>query len=144
MGSKNKGVANPVVQSSAPTSSTPAAPAKPNKIPRKTAEEMLKAGDIDQEMFNRWEAQGRLTSGTGGGNPVGDQLVAAGVPAELVTKLESAIDEVNAALWKDSKTYTGKRVPHKSKKGVESEVMLEAALWVKHYADEKKEEESAS
>ncbi|MGH7177509.1 MAG: hypothetical protein ACREJC_09035 [Tepidisphaeraceae bacterium] len=136
---KNKGQAV-----AAPATSAPATEVKPTKIPRKTAEEMLRQGDITEDIFQKWEGQGRLTSGTGGGNPVADQLKAAGVPADLVEKLEESIESVNAALWKDAKTYIGNRVPHKSKKGVESAVMLEAALWVKHYADEEKSEESAS
>jgi hypothetical protein len=112
------------------------------KLPRAVAEELLSSGFLSKEKFEEMLATGRITSGAGGGkNPVADQLVAAGVPRKLIDKLYAVLDEVNGVLWKGN-TYAGKVIRHKDKKGVEHDVMLEAAIWAKHHVVEAAKEEA--
>lgn len=95
------------------------------KIPKSVADAMLTAGDITKEQYAKMVESGRVTSGEGGGNPVKDQFVAAGVNAALVDRFFKTLDEVNAALWSATNVYTGK---------LDAEGrQIEAAVWAKHH-----------
>lgn len=95
------------------------------KIPKAVADAMLTAGDITKEQYEKMVASGRVTSGEGGGNPVKDQFVAAGVNAALVDRFFKTLDEVNAALWTADNKYTGKLDADGKQ--------IEAAVWAKHH-----------
>lgn len=130
---------------SQPTAAAPAE-AKIPKMARKQVEVMLKAGVFTPEQVKKMEEKGLITSGEGGGRDVLEQFIEAGVPKEVVKKLEDALTAVNAVLWKDAKTYSGKLVAAKKKDGSAYQSQIEAALWCKHFdpnaKSEKKTDES--
>jgi len=129
---------NPKLPAAVAAAASPAVESKPEikKIARATADMMLAANDITAEMYAKWDQQGRLTSGSGGGDPVAEQLVAAGVKKEDVDALYATAKRINDVLWKDAKTYQGKTVPHEftyNDVAVEKPAQLEVAVWVKHF-----------
>jgi hypothetical protein len=125
----------PEVKSGVPAvASTEVKKPEVKKIPKAVADAMLAAGDITADQYQKMVASGRVTSGEGGGNPVKDQFVAAGVKPELVDRFFKTLDEVNAALWSPTNAYTGKLDADGKQ--------VEAAVWAKHH-DVKKEEKKA-
>jgi len=136
----------------APTTEKAADPKKPTKMSRANVIAMIAAGVFPADTLEKMEKQGLVTSGDGGGEDIFVQLKEGGIDEKLIEKFKGVLAEVNAALWKDAKTYIGKNPKHKftfrddAKKeySYEAPAEIELAAWVKHFDPKQKENREAA
>jgi len=135
-----------------PAPAAPAAPAQPKKMARAQVIAMIAAGVFPAGTLEKMESAGLVTSGEGGGEDIFEQLAGGGVSAQLIEKFKGVLAEVNAALWKDAKTYIGKHPKHrftfrddaKKEFSYEAPAEIELAAWVKHFDPKQKENREAA
>lgn len=141
MAKDKKGGATTATPVAPGTATAPVVKKAPPKTTMAQAKVLIAAGVITEEQLADMLKKGLVTDGTGGGEDVMEQFAKAGVPKADIDALKNALEKVNAALWKDAKTYIGTPVKHSfnkknedgSKTAYEADAQIEAALWCKHH-----------